>query len=54
MRPCPIQVTFLGHPGTTGADFIDYIIADDFIINTEMSFLTEKVLKLPNCYQPTR
>tara|TARA_B100000123_G_scaffold49492_1_gene33374 strand:+ start:1 stop:1398 length:1398 start_codon:yes stop_codon:yes gene_type:complete len=54
MRPCPIQVTFLGHPGTTGADFIDYIIADDFIINTENeAFFTEKVLKLPNCYQPT-
>ena len=54
MRPCPIQVTFLGHPGTTGAGFIDYIIADDFIINTENeAFFTEKVLKLPNCYQPT-
>jgi predicted O-linked N-acetylglucosamine transferase (SPINDLY family) len=52
-RPCPIQLTFLGHPGTTGANFIDYIIADDFIVNTENeAFFSEKILKLPNCYQP--
>ena len=53
-RPCPIQVTFLGHPGTTGTDFIDYAIADNFIINEQNeSFFSEKILKLPNCYQPT-
>ena len=34
-RPCPIQVTFLGHPGTTGTNFIDYAIADDFVVNSE-------------------
>ena len=53
-RPCPIQVTFLGHPGTTGTNFIDYAIADDFVVNSENeTFFSEKVLKLPNCYQPT-
>ena len=53
-RPCPIQVTFLGHPGTTGASFIDYAIADDFIVNKDNeSYFSEKILKLPNCYQPT-
>ena len=53
-RPCPIQITFLGHPGTSGADFIDYAIADDFIVNSENEdFFSEKILKLPNCYQPT-
>ena len=53
-RPCPIQITFLGHPGTTGTDFIDYAIADDFIVNSENeAFFSEKILKLPNCYQPT-
>ena len=30
-RPAPIQVNFLGYPGTMGADFIDYIIADPFV-----------------------
>ena len=53
-RPCPIQITFLGHPGTSGADFIDYAIADNFIVNSENeNFFSEKILKLPNCYQPT-
>jgi protein O-GlcNAc transferase len=53
-RPCPLQVTFLGHPGTTGASFIDYAIADNFIINKDNeSYFSEKILKLPNCYQPT-
>lgn len=53
-RPCPIQITFLGHPGTTGASYIDYAIADDFIVNRDNeAFFSEKILKLPNCYQPT-
>jgi protein O-GlcNAc transferase len=53
-RPCPIQVTFLGHPGTTGTNYIDYAIADNFIVNKENeAFFSEKILKLPNCYQPT-
>tara|TARA_B100001093_G_scaffold408394_1_gene397222 strand:+ start:960 stop:3896 length:2937 start_codon:yes stop_codon:yes gene_type:complete len=53
-RPCPIQITFLGHPGTTGTNYIDYAIADDFIVNNDNeSFFSENILKLPNCYQPT-
>ena len=31
-RPAPVQVNYLGYPGTMGADFIDYIIADRFVI----------------------
>ena len=31
-RPAPIQVNYLGHPGTMGADFIDYIIADSIVV----------------------
>ena len=30
-RPAPIQVNYLGYPGTMGASYIDYIIADDFV-----------------------
>ena len=53
-RVAPVQVNFLGYPGTAGHNNIDYIIADQFVIkkNYENSFL-EKVIYLPSCYQPS-
>jgi len=52
-RPCPIQVSWLGYPGTMGADFIDYLIADPFVIPAgHERFYAERVLRLPHCYQP--
>jgi protein O-GlcNAc transferase len=52
-RPAPIQVNFLGYPGTSGADYIDYIIADRFVIPEDQhSFYTEKIAYLPDSYQP--
>ena len=52
-RPAPLQVNYLGYPGTMGADFIDYIIADRFIIPEDQEkFYSEKVVCLPDCYQP--
>ncbi|MGO8753933.1 MAG: tetratricopeptide repeat protein [Gallionellaceae bacterium] len=54
LRPAPIQVNYLGYPGTMGADFVDYLIADRFIIPPEhFAHYTEKVVWLPDCYQPT-
>ncbi|MEA9598757.1 tetratricopeptide repeat protein [Polynucleobacter sp. AP-Sanab-80-C2] len=51
-RAAPIQISYLGYPGTMGADYIDYIIADRVVIPEESQhFYTEKVLYLPNCYQ---
>jgi predicted O-linked N-acetylglucosamine transferase (SPINDLY family) len=51
-RAAPIQVNYLGYPGTTGANYIDYIIADKTIIPTDSQlFYTEKIVHLPNCYQ---
>lgn len=48
----PIQINYLGYPGTSGANFIDYIIADDFVIpQKNKKFFTEKIIYLPNCYQ---
>ena len=51
-RAAPIQVNYLGYPGTMGADYIDYIIADKILIPTEFqSGYSERVVYLPNSYQ---
>jgi len=52
-RPAPIQVSYLGYPGTLGADFIDYIIADPFVAPMhQQARFTEQIVHLPDCYQP--
>jgi len=52
-RPCPVQVAWLGYPGTAGAPFIDYLIADSFIVPPDLeSAYSERVIRLPHCYQP--
>lgn len=51
-RPAPVQVNFLGFPGTTGAPFMDYIIADATVIPPgQEAHFSEKVVRLPSCYQ---
>lgn len=52
-RTAPIQVNWLGYPCTMGASFIDYIIADEFVIppRSEADF-TEQVARLPHTYLP--
>jgi protein O-GlcNAc transferase len=51
-RVAPIQANYLGYPGTMGADFIDYIIADKILISPELeSYYSEKIVYLPNSYQ---
>ena len=51
-RPAPIQVNYLGYPGTMGAEYIDYIIADQTVIPDEFrKFYSEKIAILPNTYQ---
>jgi predicted O-linked N-acetylglucosamine transferase (SPINDLY family) len=51
-RAAPIQVNYLGYPGTMGANYIDYIIADHTLIPaTSHKFYSEKVIYLPNTYQ---
>jgi protein O-GlcNAc transferase len=53
MRPAPVQVSYIGFPGTMGADFIDYIIADPFVLPFDQQpFYSEKIVHLPHCYQP--
>jgi protein O-GlcNAc transferase len=51
-RPAPIQVNYLGYPGTMGASFIDYIIADATVIPEEHeACYAERVVRLPGSYQ---
>ena len=51
-RASPIQVNYLGFPGTLGADYMDYIVADRYVIPPEhAAFYTEKVVHLPDTYQ---
>jgi protein O-GlcNAc transferase len=52
LRPAPIQVSYLGFPGTTGADFIDYIITDKIVTpKNQCPFYSEKFVYMPHCYQ---
>jgi predicted O-linked N-acetylglucosamine transferase (SPINDLY family) len=52
-RAAPVQVNYLGYPGTMGAPYIDYILGDQHVIPPEhQSYYTEKVVYLPECYQP--
>jgi predicted O-linked N-acetylglucosamine transferase (SPINDLY family) len=51
-RPAPVQITYLGFPGTTGLPWIDYVLADRYVIPEESArFFTEKPLYLPECFQ---
>lgn len=52
-RPAPVQVNYLGYPGTMGSPHVDYIIADPTVVPASHEpFYSEKVARLPNCYQP--
>ena len=52
LRPAPIQVNYLGFPGTLGAPYMDYILADRTVIpDAERRYFTEQVVWLPDCYQ---
>ena len=53
MRPAPLQVNYLGFPGTIGAPYIDYIVADTTVITAEeQQHYVEQVVHLPHSYQP--
>jgi len=51
-RVAPVQVNYLGYPGTMGADFIDYILVDPTVAppGSDAHF-AEKIVRLPHCYQ---
>lgn len=51
-RPAPLQVSYLGYPGTMGSNYIDYIIADGTVIpESEERFYSERIVYMPDSYQ---
>ena len=52
MRPAPIQVSYLGLPGTCALPGVDWILADRFVMPPELlPYMTEKPIYVPSCYQ---
>lgn len=52
LKPAPVQVSYLGFPGTTGAGFLDYVITDRITTpESESLFYAEKPVYMPDCYQ---
>ena len=53
-RIAPIQINYLGYPGTSGLSSMDYILADRTVIRkSEEKYFTEKVCYFPKCYIPS-
>ncbi|MWD29390.1 tetratricopeptide repeat protein [Aquicoccus sp. SCR17] len=53
-RPAGITIGYLGYPGTSAADFVDYLVADPLVIpEAERTHYSESVIFLPGTYQPT-
>ena len=53
-RLAPVQIGYLGYPGSSGAEFIDYLVADTVVIPaTERAHYSENLILLPGSYQPT-
>jgi len=54
LRPAPVSITWLGFPGTTGSDYVDYLLADKIVLPPkDKKYYSEKVIYLPDTYQPT-
>ena len=51
-RPAPVTVSFLGYPATTGADFVDYLVADRIVVPPgSEKWYAENLVFMPHCYQ---
>jgi len=53
MRTAPLQINYLGYPGTMGAEYMDYLIGDRMVVpEARQRHYTEKIIHLPNSYLP--
>ena len=53
-RAAPIQINYLGYPGTLGADYMDYIVTDKCLVPSEkQKYFNEREIYLPHTYMPT-
>ncbi|KAL9240083.1 hypothetical protein vseg_014343 [Gypsophila vaccaria] len=51
MQPAPVQVSYMGFPGTMGASYIQYLVTDEFVSPSHLSHIyAEKLVHVPNCY----
>ena len=51
-RPAPVQVSYLGYPGTLGVEYVDYVLGDEVVTPFEHApFYSEKIVQLPGSYQ---
>ncbi|MCF7221865.1 tetratricopeptide repeat protein [Marilutibacter chinensis] len=54
MRPARVQVNWLAYPGTSGAPWIDWVLADGFVLPSALEpHFSERVVRLPRCFQPS-
>jgi predicted O-linked N-acetylglucosamine transferase (SPINDLY family) len=54
MRPAPVQVNWLAYPGTSGAPWIDYVLADRVVLPASLApHFSEVVARMPHCFQPS-
>jgi predicted O-linked N-acetylglucosamine transferase (SPINDLY family) len=54
MRPAPLQLNWLAYPGTSGARWLDAVVADEFVLPASLeSHFSERVLRLPRAFQPS-
>lgn len=53
-RLAPVQINYLAYPGTMGAPFIDYLVADPVTVpDSQRAHISEKLIRLPHCYAPS-
>jgi predicted O-linked N-acetylglucosamine transferase (SPINDLY family) len=54
LRPAPVQVNWLAYPGTSGASYIDYLLADRYVVPpAQRGHYSEALAWLPHCFQPS-
>ncbi|MGB9458251.1 MAG: tetratricopeptide repeat protein [Bryobacteraceae bacterium] len=52
LRPAPVQVNYLGYPGTMGSDAVDFVVVDRHVVPAdEQPYFAERLVELPDCYQ---